>query len=295
MRRNQPEQTRLNEHDEDLMCHPRNAVHLFALPVSRPPVGECAVSRAPQFQWTSAARTHEGLVRAINEDACLSRPEHRLWAVADGMGGHAVGDFASRLVIDGLSRIGPNDDLAAMIDETRERLHTANRLLRTEAVMRDVPIIGSTVVVLLANGWHCACLWAGDSRIYLFRSGTLRQLTRDHNKLEELKAQGLQVEEYHVPRNLITRAVGAAETLEVDETVIEVFDGDVFLLCSDGLTNELSDADIAQALIRGHCEQAADELLRQALERGGHDNVSVIVVRADDPSAAERTLLNPAL
>lgn len=277
------------------MCHPRNAIHLFALPVPHLLIGECAVSRNPQFQWTSATRTHEGLVRAINEDACLSRPEHRLWAVADGMGGHAVGDFASRLVIDGLNRMGPHDDLAGMIDETRQRLYTANRLLRTEAVMRDVPIIGSTVVVLLATGWNCACLWAGDSRIYLFRSGTLRQLTRDHNKLEELKALGHQVEEYHVPRNLITRAVGAADTLELDEILVEVFDGDVFLLCSDGLTNELSDADIAQALMRGHCEHAADELLRQALERGGRDNISVIVVRADDPSAADGTLLNPAL
>lgn len=249
------------------------------------------------FRWTSASRTHTGLVRPINEDACLARPERGLWVVADGMGGHTLGDLASRMIVDALDGLAPHGSLDASVAEARDRLQTVNRQLRDEAANRNARIIGSTVVVLLACGRRCTCLWAGDSRIYLYRDGQLTQLTRDHSQLEELRSSG-NLNEYTltlVARNLITRAVGAADTLEIDEETIEVNDGDIFLLCSDGLSNEVNEQDMRNALVAGDCQQASDALVELALQGGGNDNISVVVVRAEDLYSIEKTALNPAL
>jgi protein phosphatase len=256
------------------------------------------VTDATQIRWISASRSHVGLIRQINEDAFLDQPERGLWAVADGMGGHTLGDLASRVIVETLSKMPPPASLASYIDDARDRLQAANRRLRSESALRNVPVIGSTVVVLLAYERHCAYLWAGDSRIYLCRHGRLMQLTRDHSRVEELKAMGtLSAEDalHHPAHNLITRAVGAADTLDIDGDTIEVSDGDMFLLCSDGLSNEVSDQEMRGALIPGDCEQAAQELLAMALEHGGRDNVSVIVVRAEDLYSSDKTELNPAL
>lgn len=253
---------------------------------------------ASTIRWTSAACTHVGRVRQINEDACLDLPERGMWAVADGMGGHALGDFASRLVVEALADVPPADTLAKLAAAAHERLQTVNRRLRTEAAARDAHIIGSTVVVLLACGRECACLWAGDSRIYLYRSGVLRQLTRDHSQIEEWMASGTLSAEaalYHPARNLITRAVGAADTLEIDEETMRVEDGDIFLLCSDGLSNEVNEAEMRSVLTGGDCREAAHALIELALARGGRDNISAIVLCAEDLDGAEKTVLNPAL
>lgn len=253
---------------------------------------------APQFRWTSAARSHVGLVRAINEDAYLDQPERGLWAVADGMGGHSVGDFASRMVIDKLSGIAPPICLANLLADAHRRLQFVNHRLRAEAVTRNVQRIGSTVAVLLAWDRHCACLWAGDSRIYLFRSGKLRLLTRDHTQVEQLKARGeLTAEEavHHPAHNVITRAVGALDTLNVDERTIEVDDGDVFLLCSDGLSNDVSEQEMCAALASGSCLQASEAVVDVALKRGGRDNITAVVVRGEDAMGGDKTLFNPAL
>lgn len=249
------------------------------------------------FRWTSAAASHAGLVREINEDACLDQPERGLWAVADGMGGHTLGDFASRGVIETLSKLPPAGSLAELARNARERLQAVNRQLRMEAALRALPVIGSTVVVLFAWDRRCGYLWAGDSRLYVYRHGQLTQLTRDHSQVEELKAQGrLSPEEAlgHPLRNLITRAVGAAEILELDEALLEVEDGDMFLLCSDGLTNEVSAEEICAALVNGSCRQAAEVLIELALKHGGRDNVSAVVLRAGDGEGTDQTVLNPA-
>jgi protein phosphatase len=249
------------------------------------------------FRWTSSARSDAGRVREINEDACLDQSETGRWAVADGMGGHAVGDLASRLVIDALSRLAPPLAIKASIAEARARLQTANRQLRDEATRRLVQRIGSTVVVLLACERFCGYLWAGDSRLYLVREGQLRQLTRDHSQVEKLKSLGVLTEEearHHPAQHMITRAVGATDILELDDDAIEVADGDVFLLCSDGLSNELSDAEILAVLTSVTCERASDELVELAIAHGARDNVTAVVVRAEDPYASDKTLLNPA-
>lgn len=251
-----------------------------------------------EFGWTSFSRTHVGLVRQINEDACLELPDRGLWSVADGMGGHALGDMASRMVIETLNNLPPPISLAQYITDTADSLQAVNQQLRTEAALRDVLIIGSTVVVLLAYERYCACLWAGDSRIYLYRDGQLGLLTRDHSQLEELKCSGCISEEdalHHPARNLITRAIGAADMLELDEETLEVKDGDMFLLCSDGLTNEVDEQEMRNALVPGNCRMAAEILVDLALERGGRDNISVVVVRAEDLNSMEKTVLNPAL
>jgi len=250
------------------------------------------------IRWTSASRSHTGLVREVNEDACLEQPECGVWAVADGMGGHALGEFASRLAIRSLIDLPASPNLEQYVDDAHERLQSANRRLRSEAALRDVPIIGTTIVALLASGRHCACLWAGDSRIYLFRAGRLRLLTRDHSQIEAARSRrhaNLDDTLHRPPANLITRALGAADTLEIDRATVEVVDGDVFLLCSDGLSNEVSELAIEQALLPGNCRQASQALLELALQRGGHDNITAVVVRADDLHSPDRTAMLPVL
>jgi protein phosphatase len=254
------------------------------------------VTCASQFRWTSSARSDAGRVREINEDACLDQPDAGRWAVADGMGGHAVGDVASRTVIDALSQLAAPRSIRTLIADTRARLQRANRQLRDEAARRQVQRIGSTVVVLLACDRFCGYVWAGDSRIYLYRSGQLRQLTRDHSQVAQLRSLGVITEEearHHPAQHMITRAVGAMDILELDDDAIEVTDGDVFLLCSDGLSNELSDDEIADVLTSSERENACGELVELALARGGRDNITAVVVEAQDPNASEKTLLNP--
>jgi protein phosphatase len=266
---------------------------------------ECLASRTRSastepgpFRWTSASRSHKGLVREINEDACLEQPERGLWAVADGMGGHALGEFASRLAIRSLIDLPAPPSLAQYVADAHERLQGANRRLRAEAALHDVPVIGTTIVALLAAGRHCACLWAGDSRIYLYRDGQLRLLTRDHSQVEAAKSWRHPDSDetlYRPAANLITRALGAADTLEIDSGTVEVIDGDVFLLCSDGLSNEVSERAIEGALLPGNCRQASQALLELALQRGGHDNITAVVVRAEDLDSPDRTAMHPVL
>src|SRR5262245_2120520 len=199
------------------------------------------------------------------------------------MGGHTVGDLASRMAVAALSDVQPPRSIEEFIVAAEARLHTVNRQLRAEAAARNVDRIGSTVVVLLAREGSCAYLWAGDSRIYLCRQGRLTLLTRDHNLLEELRAKGAAPAERSARRAAqarITRAVGVRDELQLDGDVVEVEDGDVFLLCSDGLTNELSEQQIMDALLPGNCGQASEALIAAAVNCGGRDNVSAVVVRA---------------
>ena len=241
----------------------------------------------PSLQWTSAAGTHEGKVRTRNEDAYLDLPGRGIWAVADGMGGHADGAVASREVVDRLEGLPDEPDLDRLTEAAGAALSDANASLRQRAtaLAGESGVIGSTVVVLLARGSHASCLWAGDSRIYLFRDRELRALTRDHSFVEELVRRGEVSPEYalaHPEANALTRAVGGEDRLEVDELCVDVRPGDVFLLCSDGLTKEVSHAEMAEVLssvpdLQGAC----DALVRRALDHGGRDNVTVVVASVE--------------
>ncbi len=239
------------------------------------------------FDWASCALTHVGHVRTTNEDAFLESRETGLWAVADGMGGHAAGDVASRLVVDNLDGFAPGASLGESIDDLEDRLLKANRecLQRVESdgIRQGM---GSTAAVLFAAGRFCFVLWAGDSRIYRWREGDLQQLTEDHSLVQEMFALGHLTQEEaeaHPSANIITRAIGVAEKLFVDIDHVEVAPGDRFMVCSDGLTRDLADDEVAALIGEGSPTQACQRLLDQALERGGGDNTTVIVTEAGRP------------
>jgi protein phosphatase len=255
------------------------------------------MTEALNLHWSSASRTHVGMVRKLNEDACLELAARGIWAVADGMGGHAAGDLASRMVVNSLAGIPAPTSLGSLVSEVHPRLQAVNRALSDEASRRREQVIGSTVVVLLAYGDHVVAMWAGDSRAYRYRDGELKQLTRDHSQIEELIGQGLltreQAERYPAS-NVITRAVGVSQDIELDSEMFEVQDGDIFLLCSDGLYNEVNDREIRESLAVGSCQHACELLVDRALSRGARDNVSVVVIRAVDEGQITRTQLNPS-
>lgn len=236
------------------------------------------------------------MVRSLNEDSHLEAPERGLWVVADGMGGHAVGDMASQMVVERLNTLPLPTSLGTFVEQVRDRLRDVNDRLHEEALTRAERVIGSTVVALLAFGRRCVCLWAGDSRLYLLRDGRLTQLTRDHTQVQELLARGLlrpEDAQNHPAANTITRAVGGEGQLNLDSELLTVREGDMFMLCSDGLHNEVNADEIGTILLRGRCQQASEELIDLALSRGARDNVSVIVVRADEEISSTKTILNP--
>jgi protein phosphatase len=233
-----------------------------------------------QLRFGSHAVTDVGLVRRRNEDAFLDRPERGLWVVADGMGGHQRGDFASRLIVETLDSIAPTRELPAFVDAVRDALTTVDRELgrRAEELGPDT-LIGSTVVVLLAVEDTFACVWAGDSRLYRRRDGTLQQLTTDHSRVQELIDQGLlrpEEAEHHPASNIVTRAVGAG-ALECGVITGEMRAGDRFLLCSDGLHGLVRPVAINEALKRPG-RKAAAQLLKAVMARGARDNVTIVIV-----------------
>jgi protein phosphatase len=233
------------------------------------------------MQWVSAAASDPGRVRQGNEDAYLDRPDIGLWAVADGMGGHDLGDMASRLVIRALETAPPPEFLGRAVLDLRCRLDDVNQHLRAEAARRRKQIIGSTIAALLSFGGSCVLLWAGDSRIYRLRRTVLQRLSHDHSRVEELVSQGLiarDAAESHPAANIVTRAVGAGDVLDVDAQLYPVNEGDRFLLCTDGLTKEISEPEILTLLSSGTAKQNAQTLVRNACERGARDNVTVVVV-----------------
>ena len=228
----------------------------------------------------SAARTHVGKVRRINEDACLDRADLLLWAVADGVGGWHAGDRASNLVVELLGTVG-SEGGAAMLNAVRAQLDRANAQLQQEAEESGRPS-ATTVVALMFAGRYFACVWAGDSRLYLWRGGQLQQLTRDHTEAQALVDAGLMTleeAERQTNKNSIARAVGATETLDLEMVQAGLEDGDIFLLCTDGLTKMLKDDEIAAFLGRAQPRSIVDTLVDQALERGAIDNVTVVAIR----------------
>lgn len=236
------------------------------------------------FRYLVGAGSHVGLVRKENEDHVAVHAREALWAVADGMGGHANGRWASAQVVAELAAVALHGDLDSDCDVIADALADANAKI-VAAGEASGATIGSTVVALRIAGGRYACLWAGDSRIYRLRDGRLRQLTRDHSQVEQLVEAGIITPEQainHPMANVITRAVGVAPDLALDVIEDEVAPGDSFLLCSDGLNKCLSDDEIAAIAATHPPDDACEALLAATLKRGAPDNVSVVVVRCEE-------------
>jgi protein phosphatase len=242
-------------------------------------------SHLDPFHFDATAATHAGCVRKLNEDACLNRPDVGLWAVADGMGGHAAGDVASRIVVEALSQVSDFSSAFSFRRSVRTALFGANAKLQSLALENLLDTVGSTAVVLMAHGGHYACTWAGDSRAYVFRAGELIRITCDHSVAQELVTAGALSENMARARsdsNVITRAVGAGPTLELDGVYGRILAHDRFLLCSDGLLSALTEDEIAAPLGNMPGPEAVGTLIKLALARGASDNVTCIVVDARD-------------
>jgi serine/threonine protein phosphatase PrpC len=225
---------------------------------------------------TLYAKTDVGLVRTNNEDSYLTDPERCLAIVADGMGGHAAGEVASKIAVDTISeRLNNTDSFWPFGRSGRERtrivesIRLANRRIR-EAALQDTSLagMGTTVVVLWVRGRRAHVAHVGDSRIYRYRKGGLVQLTRDHSWPSEQASM----------RNVLTRAVGAEDKVEIDHRLLEVLSGDIFLLCSDGLTRPVGDERIVQTLREfTNGDEASQRLIDLAKENGAPDNVTVVL------------------
>jgi protein phosphatase len=234
--------------------------------------------------FKSGAATHVGKVRQQNEDSYLVSTVAGVWAVADGMGGHSAGDVASHTVVEELERIPPASSAAELLANCEARIVDANSRLRRLAEARRGDVIGTTVAVLLVHEEFFACVWAGDSRIYRVRGADIEQLSVDHTEAQELLADGkLSPEEARnwPRRNVITRAIGAYEDLELEMTNGILAPGDTFVICSDGLTNHVEDREILTVAAGHPPQRAADLLIDLTLDRGATDNVTAVVVRFD--------------
>jgi len=258
------------------------------------------------FRFESAGLTHVGRVRDNNEDAYLVMPEHNLYVVADGMGGHACGEVASGYTIESLRlffsderiteqvRAAHTRAVANLPRESREvsyhalrlrkAVESANlsvfRLAQQHESLRDM---GTTIVATYFVGNRCYISHVGDSRVYRIRSRKIQQVTEDHSLVNEylrmniLRPEDVAAFPYH---NVIVRALGLHERVAVDLTFTATRHGDVYLLCSDGLTDLVSDDEICDLVSSAHSmDEAGQALVDRANELGGHDNSTVVLVR----------------
>jgi serine/threonine protein phosphatase PrpC len=232
---------------------------------------------------TSASSSHAGKVREANEDACIALPKSGVWAVADGMGGHRDGAFASHLIVETLSQVERKSALSGLVDDVEKRLCDVHEQLLQRA--NEQTVVGSTVAVLMIMQRHSVCLWAGDTRIYRLREDKLERLTQDHSYVEELVEDGRLSREdadQHPDANVITRAIGAGEALYLDARLDKVSPSDIYLICSDGLYKELREEEIAQEMKSTEPREICEKLMNRVLERDAHDNVSIVSVRLEE-------------
>jgi len=231
-------------------------------------------------------------VRTSNEDCFVANPDTGLFLVADGMGGHAAGEIASRLAATTMDDMVTAKGSAGQEPAEILRLATLaanSRVLEVQRADRALAGMGSTLTALLVRGSRYSIAHVGDSRAYRLRDGTLQQLTRDHSLVWHLFENGVLEKAdlvRHPQKNLITRSIGSHPQVEIDIEEGEGRAGDLYLLCSDGLTDGVSDEGIRGLLIAAEItpQEMADNLVNAANEAGGPDNITVVVVRLDDGS-----------
>lgn len=248
-----------------------------------------------KWDWTGYGQTDRGLVRSTNQDAFLVDNRRRLWAVADGMGGHPGGDVASRIVMDTLADFSPSlirnsDNLdedhteqqSFRLTTMAEQAHDAVRAYAD----RHPSVYGMGTTLVMAHlmplpAPRLLVLNVGDSRAYLVRAGRITQLTRDHTLIDDYVREGRLTPEQaarHPDRHMLTRAIGLEPVLQSDLFPVDVFVGDVLLLCSDGLTKMLPDERIVE-IAQSHRDSPSlttQALIQAAIDTGGIDNITVV-------------------
>ena len=231
------------------------------------------------MKWVS--RTHVGNVRPTNQDTVILG--QNLYGVADGMGGHLAGDIASQmtgeLLTEALKGLQPRTDtLTQCISDINAQVFS--RQLSDETLRG----MGTTLTVMWEGPESVFLAHIGDSRAYLLRNGDFRQITRDHSMVAELVREGLLTEEeaaVHPYRHMITRAVGTDPAVEADVEAVDKVPGDRWLLCSDGLSGCVPNAEMAEILAQYSLQEAADRLLQLALTRGGQDNITLVLTEVE--------------
>ena len=237
-----------------------------------------------------AGRTDVGRQRSANEDSLVVDPP--LFAVADGMGGAKAGEVASAVAVEAVEGATESGEPAEA--QLANIVRQANRRIYDLAVADESRRgMGTTLTLAKVHGDEVSLAHVGDSRAYRLRDGQLEQLTRDHSLVAELERSGQitpEAAEHHPQRSIITRALGPEPDVEVDTYTLAGREGDVFLICSDGLTSMISDDEVGSILrSAGSLDGAADELVRAANQSGGKDNITVILFRLGEGEAAEAT------
>ncbi len=232
----------------------------------------------------SAARTDCGKVREKNEDAFINYPDRKIWVVADGMGGHEHGELASRMVVEAVADIQLSDNFNDRIKQITTALRQVNKAFtQDKTVVQGQPptVMGSTVIVLLIDNHRMACIWAGDSRCYLFRKNNIYQVTKDHALWQELvDEQAFSEKEAQQQKGsfALTRAIGANEELHLEIVEMEIISGDKFLLCSDGVYQYIRYDQLYQVMTKPSPQLAVEQLFQDVLATEAKDNLTAIVV-----------------
>ena len=238
------------------------------------------------MQAESVAFTHRGAVREHNQDAFVEFTDSGLWLVADGMGGHRAGDVASQLICDTVTRAWRQHNGAPGKVELEQVIQQANQRIRQFGREKLAgQTLGSTVVALLIEGDTYHLFWAGDSRCYRFRDNELTQLSRDHSQVADMVEQGLLDEreaDRHPLAHVVTRAVGVDEALTLDYRSGQVEPGDHFMLCSDGVSMELGNAEIRDFLNGGPIHDVSQAIMHSLLINKCDDNITCVIIKIPD-------------
>ena len=248
------------------------------------------------MEFEAFARTDVGPVRENNEDNMLLMHEEGLFIVADGMGGHAAGEIASEIAVHTIKEVlfedqdpdetrlnRPLDEEESIRERLRYAMNQASIRVRQEATINQAYRgMGTTLTVLLLEEDIAHFSHVGDSRLYLFRGGNLRRLTRDHTVVQnEIDAGRLTPELARIVpnKNVLTQSIGSNFTIDPDTATRHVEEEDIFMICSDGLTDPLDDRALSDIFTKTPFEDLADELVQQALDNGTEDNVTVVVIK----------------
>lgn len=219
--------------------------------------------------------TDTGVVRSRNEDALLALPDIGLWVVCDGMGGHDAGDYASNHIVSRLSQLPFSEHSGRRIRALERSLQQSNSHLMDYTIAQGMSCVGSTVVALMLDHSRATVVWVGDSRAYRLRHNGIRMMSRDHSVAQEQADRGLPLN--GDSSNAITRAVGVMPELEIDLISSQARRGDIWLLCSDGVSGSLEERAMAAILLDSH--DPARELVDQAIQQGSRDNCTAVVVK----------------